>query len=264
MKSPLQWIIANVENIVLSTLFVIVVYSVYRFSVRQITRLREQDRLDESASFVLRRIFGWGSILIVVVFVIAQFGIRIDLIAGLLVIAGGTVMGFASMSTLGNAIAGLILMISKPFGIGDRLFFNDQFADVEAIDLIYTRMRTTDNILVSVPNQELIQSEIDNYGKERTVRRQHSITVGYDTTASQVEKALLESANKIEGVLKEPEPYVWVTDLKEYSVEYTLLAFVNEVRRIQEIDSQLRRTILETCGENDIDLTTPTLIRSVK
>lgn len=78
--------------------------------------------------------------------------------AGFLALAGGTIIGFASMNTIGNVIAGTIVLISKPFKIGDRILFNKQFADVVPIDLIYTRMKTLDNVLISVPNQQLLTS----------------------------------------------------------------------------------------------------------
>ena len=59
---------------------------------------------------------------------------------------------YSKTDTIGNAIAGLIVMTSRPFRVGDRIFFNGQFADVVAIELIYTKMVTLDNVLVSVPN----------------------------------------------------------------------------------------------------------------
>lgn len=254
----------NLDNILFSIIAIIVIYSMYKFSVRQITRLKEQHRLEENVAFTLKRLFRWGLILVVLAFVFNQFGIRIDLMAGLFVLAGGTVIGFAAMNTLGNAVAGLILMTSRPFVIGDRLFFNGQFADIEEIDLIYTRMRTMDNILISVPNQELIQSEIDNFGRDRVVRRRCSITAGYELPAQEVEEALLEAADKVEWVLSDPSPYVWITEFKEYAVEYTLFIFIKEIKSIQAIDAKLRRMVLETCKHYNIDIATPTLIRSVQ
>lgn len=86
--------------------------------------------------------------------VIAQFGIDIGVIVGFLALPEGTILGFAAMNTIGNAIAGIVAMISRPFKIGDRICFNGIFADAIAIDLIYTRMKTLDNVLVSIPNQE--------------------------------------------------------------------------------------------------------------
>jgi small-conductance mechanosensitive channel len=186
------------------------------------------------------------------------------LVAGFLALAGGTIVGFASMNTIGNAIAGIIVMISKPFKIGDRIFFNEQFADVVAIDFIYTRMKTLDNVLISVPNQQLLTSEISNYGKKNIVRRNCSITVGYQLTSAKVERVLLEAATKAEEVLKEPQPYVWVTNLLNFSVEYTLYVFVSQIRKLPLIDSNLKRTILEVCRKHGIDIATPTLIQSVE
>lgn len=259
----LAWISSNLQNIVFSIVSITIIYTVYKLSIRQIEKLKEQKRLEANIAYILNRIFRWGGLLAVIVVVFTQFGIRIELFAGLLVLAGGTVLGFAAMNTLGNAIAGLILMTSRPFKIGDKIFFKGQFADVEAIDLIYTRIRTMDNVLISIPNQGLIQSEVSNFGKDSIIRRSCSIATGYELNTKEVEKALLEAADKVEEVLKEPQPHVWVTDFKDYAVEYTLFVFISEIRHIQKIDAKIRKTVLETCNRHNIEIATPTLIRSV-
>lgn len=248
-------------QIIFSIISIIVILVVYKFITRQITRMKEQKKLDENFAFILRRILRWGFVIIVLAIVVTQFGLRIDLILGLWMLAGGTVIGFAAINTLGNAIAGFILMISRPFGIGDRIFLNGQFADVEAIDLIYTRMRTMDNVIISVPNQELIRSEIDNFGKDRIVRRRCSITAGYELDPEHVEKALLIAAEKVEGILEAPPPYVWITNFDDFAVEYTLYVFINDIKHIQALDARLRKIVLETCKQHDIEIATPTLIR---
>jgi len=250
-------------KIVFLAIAIIIVFVVYKFLIRQITRLKEQRKLEENIAFTLKRVFQWVAGLVILAVVFAQFGVEVGIIAGLFALAGGTIIGFAAMNTLGNAIAGIIVMTSKPFKIGDRIFFNGQFADVEAIDLIYTRMRTLDNVLVSVPNQELLKSEIDNYGKKRIVRRKCTITAGYELTAEQVETALLEAANKVEGVLKEPKPYVWMTKFGDFAVEYTLYVFINQIKRLSQIEANLRKTVLETCKRHKIDISTPNLIRNI-
>jgi small-conductance mechanosensitive channel len=211
----------------------------------------------------LNRVFKWLFGLIAIGLVVAQFGFDLGLVAGFMALAGGTILGFASMNTIGNAIAGIIVMISKPFKIGDRILFNKQFADIIAIDLIYTRMKTLDNVMISVPNQQLLTSEIENYGKKNMVRRNCAVTVGYEVSSEQVEKVLLEAAGKVEGVLKEPKPYVWVTNLHNFSVEYTLYVFISQIRMLPTIDSNLKRTVLDVCRKQGIDLSTPNLIQSV-
>lgn len=254
----------HIYKILISIIAAIVIYVVYRFLARQITRLKEQKRLEEDIAFTLRRVLQWLAILIIMAVVFAQFGIEVGIIAGLLVLAGGTIIGFAAMNTLGNAIAGIIIMVSRPFRIGDRVCFNGQFADVVAVDLIYTKMKTLDNVLVSIPNQELLKSPIENYEKKRAVRRNCSITAGYELNAKHVEKALLEAASKVEEVLKAPEPYVWITQFGDFAIEYTLYVFINQIRLLPQIDAKLKRTVLETCKRYNIDISTPRLIQRVE
>lgn len=260
-NSCCDWLTSNWHRIVFSAIGVLIVYLVYRLLAKQITSLKEQRKLGESVAFSLNRAVKWVSILVVLGVVVVQLGFDIGLIAGFLALAGGTIIGFAAMNTIGNAIAGLIVMVSRPFRIGDRILFNGQFADVVAIDLIYTRMKTLDNVLISVPNQELLTSEIDNYGKKTTVRRSCSITAGYELSTEQVETALMEAANKVKEVLNEPIPYVWITGFGDFAVEYTLYVFINQVKRIPEIDANLKKVVLETCKQHGIDISTPRLIR---
>ncbi|MCW4053704.1 MAG: mechanosensitive ion channel family protein [Candidatus Bathyarchaeota archaeon] len=256
------WFYANWQRLVFSIVGIVVVYFVYRLLNKEITKLKERKKLEENIAFNLNRILKWVFGLIAVGIVVAQFGFDVGLIAGFMALAGGTILGFASMNTIGNAIAGVIVMISKPFKIGDRILFNKQFADIIAVDLIYTRMRTLDNVMISVPNQQLLTSEIDNYGRKNTVRRNCSVTVGYELLSEKVEKALLEAASKVEGVLKEPKPYVWITNFHNFSVEYTLYVFISQIKMLPIIDSDLKRTVLDICRQNEIDLVTPSLIQS--
>jgi small-conductance mechanosensitive channel len=259
-----EWFYANWQSLAFSIIGIVVVYVAYKLLNKEITKLKERQKLEENVAFNLNRVFKWLFALIAIGIVVAQFGFNVGLVAGFLALAGGTIIGFASMNTIGNAIAGIIVMISKPFKIGDRILFNKQFADVVAVDLIYTRMKTLDNVLISVPNQQLLTSEIENYGKKNTVRRNCSITVGYDVPSEKVERALLEAAAKVEGVLKEPKPYVWVTNLLNFSVEYTLYVFISQIRMLPLLDSNLKRTVLDVCRKHGIDLTTPNIIQSVE
>ena len=253
----------NWQNLAFSIIGIVVIYIAYRLLSKEITRLRERNKLEENVAFNLNRLFKWLFFLMAAGIVVAQFGFDLGLVVGFLALAGGTIIGFASMNTIGNAIAGIIVMTNKPFKIGDRILFNNQFADVIAVDLIYTRLKTLDSVLISIPNQQLLTSEIDNYGEKNVVRRNCSITVGYELDPRQVKSVLLEAASLVEGVLKEPKPYVFVTNLLNFSVEYTLYVSISQIKRLQIIDSNMRLAVLEVCRKHGIDLTTPNLIQSV-
>jgi len=262
-----EWSITNLSNIVFSFVTIIVGYVVIKLVAREIKSLKNQKKLEQQAAYTLNRVLKWFIFMAVFSIILAQFGIPLGEVSGLLTVLGGTVIGFAAINTIGNTIAGLIVMTSRPFRVGDRIFFNGQFADVEAIELIYTKMRTLDNVLISIPNQELLKAEIDNYGKKSIVRRGCSITAGFELTSEKVETALLEAGNKLVekgDVLRLPESYVWVTKFGNYAVEYTLYVFIQDIGRLPEIDANLKRAVLETCKQHGVEICTPTIIRSVK
>jgi len=259
-----QWVTSNSWQIVFSAAVITIAYAVYKLIAKQMIRMKEQEKLEENVAFALNRIFKWVTGIVILGVVIAQFGIDIGVIAGFLALAGGTIVGFAAMNTIGNAIAGIIVMTSRPFKISDRILFKGIFADIIAIDLIYTRMKTLDNVFVSIPNQELLKSEIKNYGRKRVVRRTCTITAGYELDFDQVETALSAAANNVKGILKKPKPYVRITDFKDFAVEYTLYVFINEIKRLREIDADLRKIVLETCKKHKIDISTPHLLRNVQ
>ena len=125
-------------------------------------------------------------------------------------------------------------------------------------------MLTLDNVLVSIPNQELLKFETDNYGKKRVIRRHCTITPGFEYNAADVRKALLEAAGKGQGVIEEPKPYVWITKFQNYAVEYTLYVFISDIKRMPEIDADLHEKVFDTCKEHEIDISTPLLLKEMK
>ncbi|MCW4033897.1 MAG: mechanosensitive ion channel family protein, partial [Candidatus Bathyarchaeota archaeon] len=254
-----EWTAENLPNIFFSLLAIAVGYIAVKLIAREIKSLKTQNRLEQNAAYTLNRIIKWVIFMAVFSVILLQFGITLGEVFGLATVIGGTIIGFASINTLGNTIAGLIVMSSRPFKVGDRIFFNGQFADVEGIELIYTKMRTLDNVLVSIPNQELLKSEIDNYGKTNTVRRACAITAGFELSSDDVEAALMDAANKLlktKDIIADPKPYVWVTKFGNFAVEYTLYVFIDQIKRLPEIDSEIKRTVLRTCKEHNIDITT--------
>jgi small-conductance mechanosensitive channel len=118
---PVEWIFANVDKILSSAVTVILALVLYKIIVREIGR-RE---LEKHLAYTLTRVAKWSSALAVLSALLFQWRVTLGVVSAILAIFGGTIIGFASVNTLGNAIAGLIVMISRPFKVGDRIFFND-------------------------------------------------------------------------------------------------------------------------------------------
>jgi len=259
-----RWFYENTLTIALAVLIGVVLYATYRLIAGWLTRLEKKGAIKENLSFMLKRTTKFLLLLLYIAILFPLLGVDVGFIMGLIAVAGGTIVGFAAMNTLGNAIAGLIIMMTQPFKVGDRLYFNGQFVDVEAIDLMYTRMKTFDNVVIYVPNQELLRSEIHNYAEKSKIRVSCSITADYDLDYIRVQQALLEAAKQVDGVLSDPEPYVWITGFQNYAAEYTLYVYTDRIKQLQEFQAQLRRKVLETCRKNGIEIVTPTLVKSMQ
>jgi len=263
IESPGEWALSNIDKLIFSGIVIGIGFIVYKLIEKEIEKLRAKKRMEDHAAYTLKRIAQWSIILIVLAVVLAQWNVSVASIAGMLTIFGGAIIGFASINTLGNAIAGLIIMTSRPFKVGDRIYFKGEFADIVGIELVYTKMLTLDEVLVSVPNQELLKTEIDNFGKNNVVRRHCTITPSFNYDSKKVERVLLEAAKKTKGVLKEPKPYVWITKFQPYAVEYTLFVFINDIKNLPFIDSDLYKTVLKTCKKHKINISTPLLLHKV-
>jgi len=256
ISSIVDWFYQNWLSLVLIIISAAIIYVLYKILIRYIDSLREKEKIGQNANFIWKRIIKWLSIFAIIGTLVSQLNIDLTYTIAILAAAAGTIIGFASINTIGNAIAGIIIMTSRPFKIGDRLLIQNEFVDVVSVELIYTRFKTLDNVLLSIPNQELLKTGILDYGKRNAVRRHCRITVGYQEAREDVERILLDASVKIKGVLENPKPYVWLTKLSDFGAEYTLYVFTNQVRSIDRFDADLYLTVFDACKKNELDLRT--------
>jgi len=258
-----EWLSINFLPILYSLIIVIILYFLYYVIRRQILRLKRKEKFDQTTaknllSFTKISIFFIASIALSIIFIEA-FGV----LAGIFTVAGGTIIGFAAMNTIGNIIAGLIVMVSRPFEVGDRVMYMDKLADVIDIKLVYTVLKDIDGVIISIPNQKLLKNEIQNYGKDRILRREVFMTADYEVDPRMVEKALLEAAEKFQNILKYPAPRVDLYDFQDYAIKYRLLVYINNSKIIPRFNHDLRKAVFFSCKEFKIDISTPTLIMSL-
>lgn len=259
-----DWVDANVINLITTTVIIAIILIVYRVLAIEIDKLRKKQIIDNNTAFLFKRITKWTVYVVYGVLIFNTLGIKIDFFLGLWVLAGGTIIGFASMNTIGNALAGLIIMVSRPFKISDRLYFQEQYVVVEDIDIIYTRMRTLDNVVISVPNQIILETVIANQSVYDVVRRNVVVTMDYSEDPAKIRGILMTAVETVEEIKDEPAPYVWITDFPSYAMEYTLFYYISDTQRVQMIDSKVREAIMTGFTANGLDMSTPNLIKSVK
>ena len=259
----LEWLSLYFFPILISLIAIAIGYIIYKLVKKQLLKLVKLEKLEINTANNIIKLVKYLIILIILTAILTQFAESIGLITALLTVVGGTIIGFAAMNTLGNMIAGIIIMVSRPFTVGDRILYDGNITDIVAIKLIYTTMVDLDNIKISVPNQRLLSLEIKDFGKKEIIRRHVSITPGFEEDRKKVEEVLLMAASKLPQVLDEPKPYVWINSFQNYAVEYRLYVFIKEIKNLPLIESELHKTVLDACKENNIDIRTPLLHKKV-
>lgn len=226
----------------------------------------------DSLNIKERRIKGIDSlvktILIVIpaIIILFQFSTMSATVAGFISIGVGSVIGFSSRNTISNAIAGVILLSSRPFKLGDRIQAGnvDTLGDVIDISLIYTKIKTVRNEMVTIPNQVLLQNQIINYSGYKFLVLPVQVSAGYNEDQETVKQLLLEAANSTMGVIKEPKPYVLLKELGDFAAIYELMVYTDRANLALQIKSDLRGKVYNLFKQSKIDLTTPRIVDSYK
>ena len=172
----------------------------------------------------------------------------------------GFLFTFGSAGSLSNVIAGLVLTYMRLFTIGDRVKIGDVTGDVIEKSLLVTRIRTSQNEIISVPNSTVMNSHTINYSSdapEKGLIIHSKVSIGYDVPWKVVHSALIDAALRTELVLKEPHPFVFQTALEDFYVSYELNAYVREANRQGHIYSKLHENIQDVFNERDIEIMSP-------
>ena len=140
--------------------------------------------------------------------------------------SAGLAIGMALSGTLQNFAGGVVLLILRPYKVGDYIASQGQSGTVESIGLFSTCLKTPDNQTIYVPNNTIATSIIDNYSQSETRRVDWTLSISYGDDVDVARKAILEMLASDERVLTDPVAVVWVANLGESSVDLTIRAWV--------------------------------------
>ncbi|MEE8399896.1 MAG: mechanosensitive ion channel family protein, partial [Desulfobacterales bacterium] len=176
----------------------------------------------------------------------------------------GIAIGFAAKDTLSNLIAGVLLIIDRPFEIGDRIEVwsapvgSASWGDVTDIGLRATKIRTTDNITIIIPNNEIMKRDIVNYTIVTSkIRVRVDIGVAYDTDLPKAKEVILDVAKTMEWIASQPAPKVVVTAFGESSVNLQLRVWISDARRRMDTISYITDQVKEGFDRSGIEIPYP-------
>ena len=157
----------------------------------------------------------------VVIAALGQLGIQTTSFIAILG-AAGLAVGLALQGSLANFAAGFLMIIFRPFKVGDFIEGAGVAGIVEAIHIFTTTLKTGDNKLIIIPNAKLSGDNITNYSAQETRRVDMTVGVAYDADLSVVRDVLNDIINKEDRVLKDPAPLVAVAELADNSVNFVV------------------------------------------
>lgn len=162
----------------------------------------------------------------IVIAALSQLGINTTSLAAVLA-AAGLAVGMALKDSLGNLAAGVMIILFRPFKIGDFIEAGGTSGAVEDITIFTTALKTPDNKAVIVPNGAITGGTIINYSAKNTRRIDLVFGVSYGDDLAKVKKVLTKIVNDDKRVLKDPEPVIAVSALADSSVNLVVRPWVN-------------------------------------
>ena len=172
----------------------------------------------------------------------------------------GVIVSLGSSSIIGNVMAGMVMTYMRPFRVGDFIKYGDTEGFVIEKTVLVTRIRTRKNDVITIPNSNLMTSQTTNYtfsAHNYGVIVHTKVTIGYDMPWQQIRDLLLDAAAKTSHLQKKPEPFVRVTALDDFYVEYEINAYTRKSDLLGDIYSELHQNILDSFHSNGVEIMSP-------
>ena len=172
----------------------------------------------------------------------------------------GVVFSLGASGVVGNIIAGYSMIYRRTFRIGDRVKIGAVVGDVTEMRLQVTHLRTTKNEEVIVPNSQILEGEVVNYSsyaREGKLILHATVGINYAVPWRQVEAMLVLAAERTEGLLREPPPFVNQKALGDFAVTYEINVYCGDAHAMARLYTALYRSILDVFNEYGVQIMTP-------
>ena len=209
----------------------LLVFIVGRFLISMINKLVQRvllkRNIDPSIKTFVGSLIHIILMILLIVSVVGALGVQTASFAALLASAG-VAIGMALSGNLSNFAGGLIILIFKPYKVGDFIEAQNLSGTVREIQIFHTVLTTTDNKVIYIPNGSLSSSAVINYSYQQVRRIDWTFGVEYGTDYAKVKGVLEEILAKDERILQEPAaPFIAMSQLADSSVNYVVRVWVN-------------------------------------
>ena len=216
-------------NIGIKLLLAIVIYLVGSFIIKQLVKglgkLRSFKSIDPTAADYITTFIKAALYVVLLVSIIALLGVPMSSVIAAIA-SVGVAIGLALQGALSNIAGGIMLLIFRPFSVGDYIVAGGEEGVVRSISLVYTVLTTLDNRRISIPNGSLMNSTVCNATVEELRRVDLNFDIAGTEDADKVEKTIMDVIKKSGWYLEKPEPQVLITAGVPGGLTYTLRVWV--------------------------------------
>jgi MscS family membrane protein len=265
LESRLAHIADTISSILITIAIGYFIYWLVDVPVNWLIKLTEktESKIDDMLVPIIRKSFRVTIVILVLVQVAQILSDKpiTSIIAGLGI--GGLAIALAAQDSIKHFFGSIILLIDKPFEIGQRVVIDGHDGPVEEIGLRSTKIRTLDGHLVTVPNGELALKTIQNIGKRPYIRRLANITITYDTPPEKIEKALeilRELLDNHEGYQEDFPPRVFFNEFNDYSLNILVIYWYHPPNYwdFMAFNERFNKEVFRRFNEEGIDFAFPT------
>tara|TARA_R110000850_G_scaffold199977_1_gene326114 strand:+ start:7020 stop:7859 length:840 start_codon:yes stop_codon:yes gene_type:complete len=209
--------LSYLPNIITSIIILIAGLWAIKIIKNLLKRAFGKSEMEETLKTFLLNVIGWTLKILLFVIVISQMGVETTSLVAI-VGAAGLAIGLALQGSLANFAGGVLIMIFKPFKLGDFIEAQGESGTVKEIAIFYTKLLTINNQLVVLPNGKLSNDNIKNYTSEGKRRDVLTFGISYDSDIKLAREILVKLMKEQENILEDPEPVVFVAELADSSV----------------------------------------------
>ena len=261
IQGMVDGLIIMLPNIVLAFIVFAIFFFVARLIKSAVKRFSRKYRQAHNLGLVLGRLTQ-GTIILVGLFVALSIVIPSFKAGELVQLLGisGVAVGFAFRDILQNFLAGILILLTEPFKIGDQIVVDNFEATVEDIETRATTIKTYDGRRIVIPNSNLFNKAVTVNTAFDYRRLEYDIGIGYGDDIDRAKQLILEAMHSVDGVLKEPPPDALVVDLAGSSVNIRARWWMNPPLRAETLNVQdkVLTAIKNKLSANGIDLPYPT------
>jgi small-conductance mechanosensitive channel len=214
-----------------------------------------EDRMEPNAALIVRKTVRYSGFVVLAALILPELGFNLTAVLGAAGVAG-VAIGFAAQTSLSNIISGVFLIWEKPFQLGDLIVVSGTTGIVQSIDLLSVKIRTHDNRLIRIPNEDMIKRHVTNNTRYPILRMDIPIGVAYKEDIGRVVEVLRDLGRKNPYVLDEPEPLILFLNFGDSALEFLYAPWFNKSDYVQ-LKNSIMREIKERFDREGIEIPFP-------